>query len=302
MQSPTIERIPHLADQSLRVLTWDRDLIDMHCLDAAGRAVPYRGQGSTWHQHRAIELTLLTSGSSILAVGDHIGRSDAPDCLLLGSDLPHVWSAAGRMAGVSLQLEPEGPLAQLPEWAALAGLFARARAGVRLQGAAARAVRRTLIALPGLPALPRLARVLALLADIHSAVAADASAACTLASRPSPIPRPSASEAGLQRVIDTILQHPERPLALGQAVALAGMSQATFCRRFQARTGRSFVQYLTAVRLQRVRWALARTDQPITAIAGAAGFHNLAHFHACFRAAEGCTPRAFRRRCRAEDA
>src|SRR4051812_34652964 len=135
MQSPLHELAPALAGQSLRVLIWDRDLVDMWCLDAAGDRVPFQGKGSTWHLHGDLELTLITAGEGVLYVGDHIGRFAAPDCILLGERLPHVWKSDGAMAGISLQfrLDARSPLRALPEFADLDELWARARLGLRWQ-------------------------------------------------------------------------------------------------------------------------------------------------------------------------
>nr|MBA3685893.1 AraC family ligand binding domain-containing protein [Planctomycetota bacterium] len=176
MQSPLRELAPALAGQSLRVLVWDRDLVDMWSLDAAGQRTPYRGQGSNWHVHADLELTTITAGSGVLYVGDHIGRFAAPDCILLGADVPHVWKSDGAMAGVALQFRPDATpgLASLPECAALERLWAAAGFGLRWQGATAATLRAQVLELEGRSALERLGRFIAIAATMLAGVADDA--------------------------------------------------------------------------------------------------------------------------------
>jgi AraC-like DNA-binding protein len=290
MQTPLQEQAPNLAGQSLRVLIWDRDLVDMWCLDADGRRVPFRGKGSTWHFHDDLELTLVTGGGGVVSVGDHIGRFTAPDCVLLGADLPHVWRSRGRTAGMSLQFQ-RAAIAALPELGELDVLWARARRGLRWSGATAERLRRLIARMEGMPALQRLALFIEIVAAMREGAGRDASELSAEAVTPGGATRGHR----MDRVVDHIMRHYRQDLRLADVVRLSGASQATFCRRFARATGKTFTTYLNAVRLQEVRRALLESDRSVTEIAFAAGFNNLSHFHALFRREVGSTPREFRR-------
>jgi hypothetical protein len=56
MAGPFSEFPASHAGQSLRVLLWERDLVDMWMLDDLGVRVPFRGKGSVWHAHADTEL------------------------------------------------------------------------------------------------------------------------------------------------------------------------------------------------------------------------------------------------------
>lgn len=300
MQIPIHEQAPRPEGQSLRVLLWDHDLIDMSTLDAAGRRVPFHGKGSTWHVHDDWELTLILGGDGILAVGDAIGRFTAPDLILLGPQVPHVWRSEGAIHGVSVQFrrdEPHG-LGGLGESSVLDALAEPARFGMRWQGATAHGLREQIVALTRLTALRRLAAFLAILATM-----AETATVCgqTLSRSIVGSQAIARRNPGMGRVIDHILRNFRDEITLAEVVRLSGVSQATFCRHFPRLTGKTFVGYLTTLRLQEAQHALLATDRDVTAIAFAAGFGNLAHFHATFRAAIGCTPLAYRRRGRGAD-
>ncbi len=295
MQSPLRELAPTQSGQSLRVLVWDRDLVDMWCLDAAGRRVPYRGQGSNWHVHGELELTVITAGSGVLYVGDHIGRFAAPDCILLGAEVPHVWKSDGAMAGVAVQfrLDATTGLAALAEFAGLERLWVKAGFGLRWRGATGAALRDQVLDLEGRPALERLSRFLAIAGTMLGGSDGDAQ---ELSQRVLTSGGAQRRRSAMDRVLDHIMEHYRDELALGDLVHMSGSSQATFCRHFVRATGRTFTAYLTAIRLQDVRHALLASNRSVTDVAFAAGFNNLSHFHAVFRGAEGCTPLEFRRR------
>lgn len=295
MQSPLEEVTQAQAGQSLRVLVWERDLVDMWCLDHDGRRAPYRGKGSQWHFHPELELTLITRGHGMLYVGDHIGRFSAPDCILLGSRVPHVWKSHGAMAGVSLQFggDPAAGLAALPELEPLARLWSRARFGVRWRGETAARLGADLARLEGLAPLPRLARFLAMLETMR---AAPRSHGRQLSERALAQEERRHPGDAMRRVLDHIIGHFRDELRLADLVRMSGRSQATFCRHFSALTGRTFTTYVNAIRIQEVRRALLETRRSVTDIAFGSGFSNLSHFHAVFRRTTGCTPRDFRLR------
>lgn len=290
MAAPLSEFPPALAGQSVRVLVWDRDLVDMGVLDAGGAVQPFRGKGSVWHAHAEVELTAIRSGAGLLQVGDHSGRFTAPDALLLGGELPHVWKADGPSAGISLQFRRDAAFLQVPELSGIATLLDRAGHGLRLGGTQAERLHAILADLPGRDALDRLGRLVVLLGDLirHGEVE-------TL-SRGAPKAGVVADQdQALGRVVDHLLAHFDQDLRLADLVRLSGLPPATLTRRFRRLTGTSIVGYLHRLRIQEVQRGLIDTDRPVTDLALSAGFHNLAHFNAVFRRHCGCAPSAYRR-------
>ena len=288
------ESVPALDGQSLRVLVWERELVDMWCLDRAGGRQPYRGKGSLWHHHPEIELTLITRGAGILSVGDHIGGFTAPDCVLFGGDVPHAWTCRETMAGVSLQfrVDPASGLAALPEFAQLERLWSRARHGLRWRGPTAERLGRQLLGMEGQPALERLARFLTVLGTMCDA---DDTEALSLSCQAIIAQSGDGRAGAMQRVLEHIMEHYQDDLRLETVVDLSDRSQATFCRHFAKATGKTFSEYVNAIRILEVKRALLESERSVTDIALGAGFNSLTNFYATFRRVAGCTPLAFRR-------
>jgi hypothetical protein len=48
-----------------------------------------------FHRHRQLELTLIERGAGLRFVADHVAPFEAPDLVLIGSDVPHCPSFGG---------------------------------------------------------------------------------------------------------------------------------------------------------------------------------------------------------------
>jgi len=110
---------------------------------------------------------------------------------------------------------------------------------------------------------------------------------------------PDGSAARVERlksVIEHIEAHCEGPLPLKEMAAMAGMSEAYFCRFFKKMTALTPVEYVNTVRVQKAAELLRRDERKIMAIAMDVGFNNLNHFNRLFKRRFQCTPSEFRRR------
>ena len=50
-----------------------------------------------WHHHPEYELTLTLNSRGWRFVGDHIGQYQAPDLVLVPSDMPHTWASTATL-------------------------------------------------------------------------------------------------------------------------------------------------------------------------------------------------------------
>jgi LacI family transcriptional regulator len=87
-------------------------------------------------------------------------------------------------------------------------------------------------------------------------------------------------------------------LKVEDVVAHGRVGRRTLERRFQTYVGRSLLEEITRVRLDKTRRLLATTDLPLDAVAREAGFGSAAALSVAHRAAFGETPSAFRRSAR----
>jgi len=83
-------------------------------------------------------------------------------------------------------------------------------------------------------------------------------------------------------------------IGLKDAAQIAGMTEVSLSRFFKVRTGQSFVDTLTDVRLGNASSMLIDTTQSINEVAYKCGFNNMSNFNRVFKKKKLCTPTEFR--------
>ncbi len=92
-----------------------------------------------------------------------------------------------------------------------------------------------------------------------------------------------------------LANHYDEKVTLLDMSRLTNLSIQHFCRLFKSHTGKTFLEYLTLLRLEHAYRLLVDTGMPITRIPERTGFCNGHYFSRVFRAQYGKTPSAVRK-------
>jgi two-component system response regulator YesN len=98
----------------------------------------------------------------------------------------------------------------------------------------------------------------------------------------------------LKKVFEYIQLHFNQEILVSEAAARANFSPTYFSRQFKKETGRSFVEYVTFVRLQRAIWLIRHTNDTIEQISDEIGFNTPNYFSAIFKKYVGLSPSEYR--------
>jgi len=98
----------------------------------------------------------------------------------------------------------------------------------------------------------------------------------------------------IEKVTEFIHANFEKPLTLAEASKIANMTESAFSRFFKLRTGNTFIDCLTEVRLGHASRMLIDTTKTIAEIAYSTGFNNISNFNRIFKKKKGCTPKELR--------
>lgn len=98
----------------------------------------------------------------------------------------------------------------------------------------------------------------------------------------------------IQKCADYISQYCTEDLSIKQVADQINLSVPYFSRIFKQETGRSFVEYVTFVRMQRGVWMLRHTDHTVEAIAEELGYNTPNYFSGTFKKYVGLSPRDYR--------
>lgn len=256
--------------------------------------------GVFWHFHPEYQLTLVLRGQGKRFVGDDVSRFKPGDLVLTGPNLPHMWcssrprNAAGRPHEAIIIQFPAtifgGRFLDLPEMGAVRRLLDKSAQGIRFGEGARKKIARRMVRMGRQRGLARLIELLEILRILSQVPPEE-----TLSSRG----YASTVQVGDRDRIDAICkfaaENATRPIGLSQAAAAAHMSVPAFTRFFRKCTGKTFLEYLTEIRVGSACRLLVESDRTVTEICFAAGFNNVSTFNRRFRELKGVTPREFRR-------
>lgn len=93
-----------------------------------------------------------------------------------------------------------------------------------------------------------------------------------------------------------ILEHLSDELTLAGVARAVAMSPFYFCKVFKKATGLTFVEYVSRLRVEKVKQLLLNPHLRISEVAFATGFQSLSQFNRTFRQIAGESPTAYRSR------
>jgi len=93
-----------------------------------------------------------------------------------------------------------------------------------------------------------------------------------------------------------IAEHLDEEICLTRVARAVNMSQFYFCKTFKHETGLTFTDYVSRVRVERVKELLLNPHARVSEAAYAAGFQSLSQFNRAFRRIAGESPSDYRER------
>ncbi|TDB65929.1 AraC family transcriptional regulator [Arundinibacter roseus] len=255
-----------------------------------------------WHFHPELELTHIVQSRGTRFVGDSIEEFKEDDLVLLGSSLPHVWKNDSGYYSADSELMAESRVLQflpdcfgteflnLKEMEPVRRLFEKAKRGLRITGTTRTKVLDSLSQLIIIPSgIQRIALFLQILETI-----AESDELVYLSSEGFLDSYHRFDTDTINRIYEFTLSQFHRRILIEEAASLANMSVANFCRYFKNRTQKTYIQFLTEVRIGYACRMLMEDKKSIQQIAMDCGFHNLSNFNRSFRMLKNQKPSAYR--------
>lgn len=276
---------------------------EIEMVDRSTRSIRYLEHGwpndlCRWHAHEEYELHLITETRGKAFVGDHIGDFKAGDLFMTGPNLPHnwvtdkVWSGTVGVRDMLVQFSHESveKLAEgFPEFSQVLKLLQLAQSGILFEGFNPTFARGHMESIRDNIGAERILAFVRFLVRLNEHAEKKTLSVSKLIQ-----PEGGSKQARIAEVVDYIVRNFSDGLSVGQAAEMAGMTEITFSRNFQAVTGHSFVDFLNRIRIGEACGMLYASDDQITAIAQMAGFKNLANFNRHFLKLKNMTPSQYR--------
>ena len=247
------------------------------------------------HQHQEIQLSYIVSGKGTFIVGDTIKNYNMDDILIFGTNVPHVLksdvesSESSHMISLFFTLESFGAdFFDLPEFQKVKGFISKAQLGLKLKNINLKDK------FKAIAKESKLKRFLLFLEVLDNMMESDIETVASFSSK-----KIYTDNEGkrMSAIFDLALNNFHKDITLEDVADVATMTPNAFCRYFKQRTNKTFVQFLTEIRIEKSCNLLSKNNElSIAEIAYQCGFKNISNYNRKFKSTKNVTPTEYRKR------
>jgi AraC-like DNA-binding protein len=248
-----------------------------------------------WHFHPEIELVYVNKGKGKRHIGNHISYFNNSQLVLIGSNLPHIGYIDRLTTNGSetlIQFLPDflgKDFFKIPEMAAIATLFERAKKGIRFNIEIKQRIGAKIEKLIDLEGANRITSFIEILNDLattndYTLLNANGFAFEAIRQDSNKI------EIIYSHINDNFKEH----ITLDEVSNLVSMTVPAFCRYFKKSTGKTFTKLVNEYRVVHATKLVAESNMSISNISFECGFNNFSHFNKLFKEFTGKSASIYR--------
>lgn len=247
------------------------------------------------HYHADYEINLVMDTYGERIIGDSVEKFGTLDLVMTGPNLPHAWKGEIVEGNHVITIQFSDKLLNFPIldkrlFTPIKQLLLDAQRGVGFSENTMLAVKEKIISLTKMQGFHTVLQFLSILydlsiADRHILVSNQYDTTDTV--------RTSKSRR-IAKVCEYIEKNFEEPIKLSDVSQLVNMSESAFSHFFKKKTGYTFIDYLTNLRIARACQMLTETTHTVAEICYSCGFNNLSNFMRIFKKKKGSTPNEYR--------
>ena len=250
------------------------------------------------HYHKEFELNFITNGKGIRrVVVDHVEEVADLELVLIGPELQHAWfqhkCENTDITEVTIQFHHdlfEESFLQRSQLADMRNMLEKAQRGILFSYETAKLLSYRIMRLYKKDGFESVLELMSILHELsisrHTRLLANTTFSNT--------EHLSYNSRRIEKVMEYMNEHFQRPVSLSEVAALTNMAESAFSRFFKARTGMTFIERMTDIRLGHASRMLIDTTQSVAEIAYTCGFNNISNFNHTFKKKKGCTPKEFK--------
>lgn len=250
------------------------------------------------HYHKEFELNFIQNGKGARrVVGDHVEEITDLELVLIGPDLQHGWlnhkCENTDITEVTIQFHNnlfEENFLRRNQLTSIRNLFEKAQRGILFSYETTKLLSYRIMRLHRKDGFESVIELMSILHELsisrHTRLLANAAFNNT-----EPL---SYNSRRIEKVMEYMNEHFYRPVSLSEVATLTNMAESAFSRFFKTRTGMTFIESMTEIRLGHASRMLIDTTQSVAEIAYACGFNNISNFNHTFKKKKGYTPKQFK--------
>jgi len=248
------------------------------------------------HQHQEIQLSYIISGKGTFIVGDTIKNYEPNDVLIFGSNVPHVLKSddeanpSSSMISLFFTFDSFGSdFFELPEFQKTKCFLLKGELGIKLKNTEQQ-LKDKFISIAN---KNKLKRFIIFLEIIEILIESEYETVASFSKK-----KLYSDNEGkrMSAVFELALNNYDKDISLEEVSNIASMTPNAFCRYFKQRTNKTFIQFLTEIRIENSCKLLSRNNElSIAEIAYQCGFKNISNYNRKFKSIKNLTPTNYRK-------
>lgn len=247
------------------------------------------------HQHDEIQISYIEKGNGTLLVGNSFTNYYTGNVFVIGSNVPHAFKSdttkneTSKMLTLFFTKESFGTsFFKLEEFEEIESFFVNSLHGFQVTSQLTE-IKEIFNKLKKATKLERFIILIALLKLLSESD-------INLLSNYTYAKKLSDSEGKrMRKVFDYTLKNADQKISLDEIASVANMTKNAFCKFFKKRTNKTYINYLTELRIENACKILkSNKDMAIVDVAFKAGFYNISNFNRRFKELKKMTPLTFR--------
>lgn len=251
------------------------------------------------HYHEEFELNFIKNGKGVKRIiGDHVEEIGDYELVLIGPNLQHAWFThnckSKEISEVTIQFHKDlfdEKFLRRNQLSHIRALLENSLRGVLFSYETAALLSSRLMRLSKKDGFESVAELMNILHELSIARHTRLLSNSTFNN----MVHLNYNSRRIERVMEYLNENFQNQITLTEVARLTNMAESAFSRFFKTRTGMTFIDSLTEIRLGHASRMLIDTTQSVAEIAYECGFNNISNFNRIFKKKKGCTPKEFKK-------
>jgi AraC-like DNA-binding protein len=249
------------------------------------------------HSHEEFELNFIENAKGAKRIiGDHIEEIDDSELVLVGPNLQHGWfthkCTSQEIKETTIQFHRDlfdEKMLHRNQMSFIRAMFELSFRGILFSSETILNNKQRLLDLPKKQGFDSVIELMSILHDLSTSRNMKALSDVSFSN----LQAATYNSRRVEKIMQYLNKNFDKNVSLSEAARIASMSEVAFSRFFKMRSGKTFIDTITDIRLGQASRMLIETTQSVTEVAYKCGFNNISNFNRIFKKKKDCTPKEF---------
>jgi AraC-like DNA-binding protein len=249
------------------------------------------------HYHEEFELNLVINAKGAKRiVGDNIELIDELELVLVGPNLGHAWFThqckSKEIKEITIQWHKDlfdDKMLRRNQLSFIRSMLERSAKGISFSKETIKALAPRIVSLNQKSGFDSVLELMSILHDLSTSRNMHTLSDVTFNND-----QFNYNSRRIEKAFEYMNNNYDKQITLGEVAKLVSMTEVSFSRFIKKRTGNTFIDSLSEIRLGHASRMLIDTTHSVAEISYNCGFNNISNFNRIFKKKKNCTPKEFR--------